>query len=92
MAHNFTIEFKDICVDALRYGAGVSFNRYRFDCAKVKGNFDTQALKNLHRAILGYLKKKYYFLTEKYNNTDLVLRRESNINETCDLVLLVAGL
>lgn len=72
MRYNPLSVFKGIYVDMRQYGVKVAYNRYKFDNAKAKGNFDTKTLQYLHHSILEYLYKKYIFLIDKYNDSDLI--------------------
>lgn len=63
---NYYTDLKCIAGDIRRYGSGVALSRYRYDCAKARGNMDPVALNKMHRAILRYLKKNYADLIEKY--------------------------
>lgn len=64
-------EIKGVCLDFLRYGGAVAINRYKYDNAKAKGQFDQEVLQKLHKGILTYLRRKYHGLLKKYQEYNL---------------------
>lgn len=67
---SFLSDIKCICYDTMQYGPSVSLSRYKYDRSKAQGIMDADALRQMHKSILRYLKKHYNGLIEKYNKID----------------------
>ena len=80
MANRYITDLKCVCADTLQYGSQVAISRCKYDRAKAEGTFNTQALQEMHKAILSYLYKKYKHLIEKYNREDLSFESTQTAN------------